>query len=177
MATRTRRNAAEVAALKAEARTNTARAAEVTVDKAVAPSPAPKPRVTYTPVVRQTIEGEGRDAPTFGEAVPVPPWADFIGFSIVSQTGPGAVVLQGAIDRDADGWANNVTGQRPPQPGPRMKEREATPEERRSAIYNTRMTVTVPVPGPPMPRWPQWVRVAALVSVNADTVIEFREGA
>src|SRR6266487_1820050 len=79
---RARRTAAEVAALKAEQRTTTARRADVEADRRARPAPQPKPapsKPAYAPVVRQHLEGE-KPGPLFGDVVPVPDWADIIMF-------------------------------------------------------------------------------------------------
>jgi hypothetical protein len=128
--------------------------------------PAPRPGVG---TIHQEIVGEKEHAPLMGDVIgPLHDYVDEIVFHVQSRP-IGRVhraELHCAMDPDAN-WGIE-TGpmppdrygypRRPPVVQPTMS-RAATPEERRSAIHNTRMEVTVALPGPPAPRFPQYVRV------------------
>jgi hypothetical protein len=173
MAERVKRSAAEVAALKAEARTNTARAAEVKRDAKPAPKPEPRPAPTPHTVgvgtIHQDITGEKENAPLMGDVIgPLSDYVDEITFRHQSRPIGRMYRAELHVSMTPDCNWGIETGpmppdrygynRRPPVVQP-MMERPATPEEMRSAINNTRMTVTVLLPGPPPPRYPKYLRV------------------
>jgi len=55
---------------------------------------------------------------------------------------------------------------------PNVMVRQTTPAERGSAVTNTKMEVTVPLPGPPSKRFPQYIRAVAFYTPKQSVVPE-----
>jgi len=172
MPTRTKRTAAEIAALKAEARTNTARAAATKRDAKPVPNSPPTPASTPTVgvgTIHQDIAGEKEHAPLMGDVIgPLSDHVDEITFRHQSQPLGRMYRAELHVSMTPDcNWGIETAQmqldrygypRRPEAVQPTM-ERPTTPEERQQPGWDRRMTVTVALPGSPLPRYPQYLRV------------------